>query len=197
MLAFDPEDRPTAEEALADPYFAGLADPTREPHAEIVSRTEYAFESRKLTPEEVRGLLYREILEYHPQAKREFEEGETRANFQYPNGGMGADFAAAEEREQNGGLENGHRDKLRRSAQSLPKESVDKYRDDAAYLMSGNGALKRSDSISNDQVSLPSSTEQLDQLMDQADAMSLDEQELEAAQEEARRMMEENMRNRG
>jgi hypothetical protein len=33
--------------------------------------------------------------------------------------------------------------------------------------------------------------------MDQADAMSLDEQELEAAQEEARRMMEENMRNRG
>jgi serine/threonine protein kinase len=69
MLAFDPEDRPTAEEALADPYFAGLADPTREPHAEIVSRTEYAFESRKLTPEEVRGLLYREILEYHPQAK--------------------------------------------------------------------------------------------------------------------------------
>ena len=63
--------------------------------------------------------------------------------------------------------------------------------------MSGNGALKRSDSISNDQVSLPSSTEQLDQLMDQADAMSLDEQELEAAQEEARRMMEENMRNRG
>mmetsp|Transcript_15496 Transcript_15496/g.42253 ORF Transcript_15496/g.42253 Transcript_15496/m.42253 type:complete len:491 (+) Transcript_15496:351-1823(+) len=197
MLAFDPEDRPTAEEALADPYFAGLADPTREPHAEIVSRTEYAFESRKLTPEEVRGLLYREILEYHPQAKREFEEGETRANFQYPNGGMGADFAAAEEREQNGGVENGHRDKLRRSAQSLPKESVDKYRDDAAYLMSGNGALKRSDSISNDRVSLPSSTEQLDQLMDQADAMSLDEQELEAAQEEARRMMEENMRNRG
>ena len=197
MIAFDPEDRPTAEEALADPYFAGLADPSREPAAEIVSRTEYAFESRKLTQEEVRGLLYREILEYHPQAKREFEKGESRSNFQYPNGGMGADFAAAEERDQNGGAEDGHRDKLRRSAQSLPKESVDRYRDDAAYLVGGNGALKRSDSISNDQVSLPSSTEQLDQLMDQADAMSLDEQELEAAQEEARRMMEENMRNRG
>ena len=74
---------------------------------------------------------------------------------------------------------------------------MDRYRDDAAYLVGGNGALKRSDSISNDQVSLQSSTEQLDQLMDQADAMSLDEQELEAAQEEARRMMEENMRNRG
>ena len=79
MLAFDPEDRPTAEEALADPYFAGLADPTREPHAEIVSRTEYAFESRKLTPEEVRGLLYREILEYHPQAKRGSRPPRTRA----------------------------------------------------------------------------------------------------------------------
>ena len=139
MLAFDPEERPTAEEALADPYFAGLSDPSREPAAEIVSRTEYAFESRKLTQEEVRGLLYREILEYHPQAKREFEKGESRSNFQYPNGGMGADFAAAEERDQNGGAENGHMDKLRRSAQSLPKESVDRYRDDAAYLVGGNG----------------------------------------------------------
>ena len=75
LLAFDPEERPTAEEALADVYFAGLADRSREPSAEVVSRTEYAFESRKLTQEEVRGLLYREILEYHPQAKREFEGG--------------------------------------------------------------------------------------------------------------------------
>ena len=47
LLAFDPDDRPTAEEALADPYFAGLADPSREPAAEVISRTEYAFESKK------------------------------------------------------------------------------------------------------------------------------------------------------
>jgi hypothetical protein len=45
-----------------------LADPSREPSAEVISRTEYAFESKKLTQEEVRALLYKEILEYHPQA---------------------------------------------------------------------------------------------------------------------------------
>jgi mitogen-activated protein kinase 1/3 len=50
MLAFDPDERPTAEEALADPYFVGLADAAREPAAEVVSRAEYAFESRKVTP---------------------------------------------------------------------------------------------------------------------------------------------------
>ena len=95
MLAFDPDDRPTVEEALADPYFAGLADAAREPAAEIVSRSEYAFESRKVTPEEVRGLLYREILEYHPQAKREFEGSESPGAFGYATSVVGADFAAA------------------------------------------------------------------------------------------------------
>ncbi len=29
MLAFDPADRPSAEEALADPYFTGLHSPSR------------------------------------------------------------------------------------------------------------------------------------------------------------------------
>ena len=96
MLAFDPEERPTAEEALADPYFAGLSDPSREPAAEIVSRTEYAFESKKLSPEEVRDLLYKEILEYHPQAKREFEGGERPSRFSYAKSAVGQDFAAAD-----------------------------------------------------------------------------------------------------
>jgi len=99
LLAFDPENRPTAAEALTDPYFAGLADPAREPAAEPISRTDYAFESRKLTQEEVRALLYKEILEYHPQAKREYEGLEQGSNFMYPSGigGVGLDFAAAEE----------------------------------------------------------------------------------------------------
>ena len=62
-----------------------------------MSRSEYAFESRKVTPEEVRGLLYREILEYHPQAKREFEGSENASSFGYATSAVGADFAAAEE----------------------------------------------------------------------------------------------------
>ena len=127
LLAFDPDDRPTAEEALADPFFNGLADPSREPAAEVVSRTGYTFESKKLTREEVRSLLYREILEYHPQAKREFEGGEKASHFMYPSGAgaMGTDFAAAEEREAGAkGEETGMKnDKKRhlRSSQSLPR----------------------------------------------------------------------------
>ena len=32
MLSFDPSDRPTAEEALADPYLRGLHNPARQVH---------------------------------------------------------------------------------------------------------------------------------------------------------------------
>ena len=79
LLAFDPSKRceccsshgvvahafyrPTAEEALLDPYFAGLHNPAREPHAEPISKLEYEFEKHKLTVDEVRDLIYREVLE--------------------------------------------------------------------------------------------------------------------------------------
>ncbi|KAL9993093.1 putative mitogen-activated protein kinase [Helianthus debilis subsp. tardiflorus] len=36
MLAFEPKDRPTAEEALSDPYFKNLAKVEREPSAQPV-----------------------------------------------------------------------------------------------------------------------------------------------------------------
>ena len=204
LLMFDPDDRPTAEQALADPYFAGLADPAREPVAEIISRSDYAFESKKLSPEEVRGLLYREILEYHPQAKREFDGGETASSFMYPSGvqGVGAGFAAAEEAaaagdggggaSQGGAGGNGVKHELRRSAQSLPRESVDKYRDEAqTYLMGGAGALMRSDSIN---VATPGVMRQadIDEMMDAAESMSLDDKELEEAAKQAQAMMAEN-----
>lgn len=67
LLAFDPTDRPTAEEALADPYFHNLHSPAREPSAQSISKLAFDFERRKLAIEEVRELIYREILEYHPQ----------------------------------------------------------------------------------------------------------------------------------
>lgn len=53
MLAFDPAERPTSEEALADPYFAGLSQPGREPSAQPVSKLSFDFERRKLTTDEV------------------------------------------------------------------------------------------------------------------------------------------------
>ncbi|XP_057429871.1 mitogen-activated protein kinase 16-like [Lotus japonicus] len=65
MLAFEPKDRPTAEEALADPYFKGLAKVEREPSAQPVTKMEFEFERRRITKEDVRELIYRETLEYH------------------------------------------------------------------------------------------------------------------------------------
>ena len=46
-----------AEEALADPYFAGLSQPSREPSAQPISKLAFEFERRKLVVEEVRGQL--------------------------------------------------------------------------------------------------------------------------------------------
>jgi len=59
MLEFDPADRPTAEEALADPYFHGLASPAREPTCAPISKLAFDFERRKLSVDEVRELIYR------------------------------------------------------------------------------------------------------------------------------------------
>ena len=58
LLAFDPDDRPTAAQALADPYFDGLADVSREPARRPLPKDEFDWDSRKLSREEVRELLY-------------------------------------------------------------------------------------------------------------------------------------------
>uniref|UniRef100_M8CUR1 Mitogen-activated protein kinase 16 n=1 Tax=Aegilops tauschii TaxID=37682 RepID=M8CUR1_AEGTA len=84
LLAFDPTDRPTAAEALADPYFTGLANSELEPTTQPISRLEFEFERRKLAREDVRELIYREILEYHPQMLHEYLRGGDQANFLYP-----------------------------------------------------------------------------------------------------------------
>ncbi|TVU03834.1 hypothetical protein EJB05_50604 [Eragrostis curvula] len=86
MLAFEPKDRPSAEEnhhfmshahcqALADPYFKNIAHVDREPSAQPVTKLEFEFERRRVTKEDIRELIYREILEYHPNMLREFLEG--------------------------------------------------------------------------------------------------------------------------
>ncbi|MBA0651915.1 hypothetical protein Goklo_019209 [Gossypium klotzschianum] len=84
LLAFDPKDRPTAEEALADPYFYGLANVDREPSTQPISKLEFEFERRKLTKDDVRELIYREILEYHPQMLQEYLRGGDQTSFMYP-----------------------------------------------------------------------------------------------------------------
>ncbi|KAL6500038.1 Mitogen-activated protein kinase 9 [Orobanche gracilis] len=60
LIAFDPKDRPSAEEALADPYFHGLANVEDEPSTEPISKFEFEFERRTITKDDVRELIYRE-----------------------------------------------------------------------------------------------------------------------------------------
>ncbi|XP_043722864.1 mitogen-activated protein kinase 15-like isoform X2 [Telopea speciosissima] len=85
MLAFEHKDRPTAEEALMDPYFRGLAKVEREPSAQPVTKMEFEFERRRITKEDVRELVYRETLEYHPKMLKEFLDGTESTGFMYPS----------------------------------------------------------------------------------------------------------------
>ncbi|CAA7024968.1 unnamed protein product [Microthlaspi erraticum] len=99
LLAFDPKDRPTAAEALADPYFKGLAKVEREPSCQPISKMEFEFERRRLTKDDIRELIYREILEYHPQLLKDYLNGSEGSNFLYPSaiGHLRKQFAYLEE----------------------------------------------------------------------------------------------------
>ncbi|GKV34411.1 hypothetical protein SLEP1_g42785 [Rubroshorea leprosula] len=122
LLAFDPKDRPTAVEALADPYFKGLAKIEREPSCQSISRLEFEFERRRVMKEDIRELIYREILEYHPQLRKDYINGNESTNFLYPSaiGQFRKQFAHLEE--------NGGRSApvipLERKHVSLPRSTV-------------------------------------------------------------------------
>ncbi|XP_024993845.1 mitogen-activated protein kinase 9-like isoform X2 [Cynara cardunculus var. scolymus] len=122
LLAFDPKDRISAEEALSDPYFYGLANLETEPSKQPISKLEFEFERRRLTKNDVRELIYREILEYHPQMLQEYLHGEEHISFMYPSGieRFKQQFADLEEQE---GKE-GRNSPLRRQYTSLPRERI-------------------------------------------------------------------------
>lgn len=122
LLAFDPKDRPTAEEALADPYFKGLSKVEREPACQPISKLEFEFERRRITKEDVRDLIYREILEYHPQLLKDYMNGNEGTSYIYPSaiGQFKKQFAHLEE---NSGR-SGPVIPLQRKHISLPRSSV-------------------------------------------------------------------------
>lgn len=75
---------PVGWQALADPYFKGLAKVEREPSCKPISQMEFEFERRQVTKEDVRELIYREMLEYHPQLLKDYMSGAECASFIYP-----------------------------------------------------------------------------------------------------------------
>ncbi|KAG2332237.1 hypothetical protein Bca52824_003417 [Brassica carinata] len=75
----------TISRALADPYFKGLAKVEREPSCQPITKMEFEFERRKVTKEDIRELISREILEYHPQLLKDHMNGADKTNFLYPS----------------------------------------------------------------------------------------------------------------
>lgn len=128
MLAFDPADRPTTQEALAHPFFDGMRTKSHEEPAEPISKMEFDFERRKLSKDDVRELIYIESLEYHPQMKAQYASGKFDSNFLYPSAvdRFKREFAHLEE--------NMGRPKtppLVRHACSLPRERVAEFQKEA------------------------------------------------------------------
>ncbi|GFP83513.1 mitogen-activated protein kinase 9 [Phtheirospermum japonicum] len=74
----------TISRALADPYFYGWQMWRMSRQLKRFSKLDFVFEKRKLTKDDVRELIYREILEYHPQMLEEHLHGTDQTHFMYP-----------------------------------------------------------------------------------------------------------------
>jgi len=65
MLTFDIKKRISIEKALEHPYMKNLHYPEDEPIGEVVSKGDFEFEMFDLTKEQLKDLIYEEILLYH------------------------------------------------------------------------------------------------------------------------------------
>lgn len=71
---FNPSKRITIDEALTHPYLAALHCPGDEPMADPVQIEDFEFENHNLTLQQLKDLIYEEILLYHfPDFKSDYE----------------------------------------------------------------------------------------------------------------------------
>ncbi|CAD8098892.1 unnamed protein product [Paramecium primaurelia] len=75
LLEIDYKKRITAAEALKHPYLKELHNPSDEPTRVPVSNMEFEFEMYEFTNEQLKDMIYEEILLYHyPDFKKSYEE---------------------------------------------------------------------------------------------------------------------------
>lgn len=71
MLAFDPDHRISALDALNHPFFSEYRHLGLGAHAEPLPAKEFLFESKTLSPDQMREEFLKEILHYHPDKSAE------------------------------------------------------------------------------------------------------------------------------
>ena len=71
MLVFNPKERITVEDALQHPYLSDFHDPEDEPTRSPVDPQEFDFEQEQLNKEQLKDLIYEEILLYNFREKEE------------------------------------------------------------------------------------------------------------------------------
>jgi len=75
LLVFNPSKRITVEEALKHPYLEALHFPDDEPTRDSVPKGEFEFEKHTLSLEQLKDMIYEEILLYHfPEFREEYEK---------------------------------------------------------------------------------------------------------------------------
>ncbi|KAL4484782.1 hypothetical protein ABPG74_019959 [Tetrahymena malaccensis] len=75
LLQIDPSQRITAEQALAHPFFEMLHDPSDEPDCEPINQAEFEYENYDLNDQQLKDILYEEILLYNsPEFREQYYE---------------------------------------------------------------------------------------------------------------------------
>ena len=89
MLVVDPTKRITIAEALEHPFLAEFHDPEDEPVTDKLDTYDFDFEYYELSTEQLKDLLYDEIMLYHDEKLLDAYIKDKAAN---PQGSVGARF---------------------------------------------------------------------------------------------------------